>query len=208
MKRAKSNVEKSRTITIGYTKNIREQSEAIAKTPSQPTWNHPRSNDDALILLAKRVEHVLAQRDNNTLQRTWDQLIRSNSNDFPVLLHFATESLRLQSVRLVPNSERYSNFRKALFLQPFSIEMEIQNEDVIETTSVNTKTSKISSLSTDSAQRISTRSQLNTICNEMFQKPMMYASSEHTVNNKTIWQEAITHPKMEWPKDLIARMAI
>ena len=187
MKRADKNVEKSRTVTRGYAKNLREQSKATMKTLSPPTWKHPRNNDDALILLNKRVEKVLAQRNDTTLRRTWNQLIRSNSTDFPVLLYFAAESLRLQSIRLVPNSEHFPNFRKALFHEPFSMDMEtVLNKDEVEEINKDEAvetSSKVSSLSNSSSKRISARSQLNTTCNELFKQPMIYASTKHTENN-------------------------
>ena len=196
MKRTKSNVDKSRTTTRGYAKSILVQSDVIAKTSSQPTWKHPRTNDEALEILTKRIEQVLAHRNDNIHIRTWKQLLRSNSTDFPVLLRFVAESLQLRLIRLIPNYENLPDYRKALFHQPFSIDMEKDNDELVETSSkasVSSKNCKVSSLSTSSTKYISARAQLNSICNEILHQPMMHTSTEHKENNQSIWKTTDTH---------------
>ena len=165
------------------------------KFSSEPTWKYPRNDDQAYELLTKRIEDVLAQRNDKTRTQTWQNLLRNNSTDFPILLRFATETLHLRSIRVIPNHERQSIARKAQFLQPFSIDMETSNEELLDISSQNGRTNEVSSLSTSStkSKKITARAQLSIICNDHFKEPMIYVSSEHVENNKIIWKTSVTH---------------
>ena len=181
--------------TRGYAKPLRDQADKTMKSSSQPTWKYPRNDDQAYEMRTKRIEAVIAQHNDKNTSQAWQKILRNNSTDFPILLRFATETLHIRSIRVVPHDESYSIAKQAQFLQPFSIDLDINNEELIDISSQNSKTNEVSSLpmSSTKPKQITARSQLGIICKEHFKEPMINASSEHVENNKIIWKTTVTH---------------
>lgn len=197
-------VERFRIRTRSYTKQIRKQDDEIKRNESKPAWIYPRTPDHAKDLLTKRIEAVLPHLQTLKFNREWQAMNRNNKPSFAPLLCFAVDTLKLRSVRKVPEQQTESTIKRAQFLELFSIKIENKEWDAqdvsskVSTSSKSTsKFSKTSSQSSGSTKKASSHAKLHEICMDTFKSPMAYESVEITNNNKAIWATKVTHPSSD-----------
>ena len=112
-------VERFRIRTRSYTKQIRKQDDEIKRNESKPAWIYPRTPDHAKDLLTKRIEAVLPHLQISKFNREWQAMNRNNKPSFAPLLCFAVDTLKLRSVRKVPEQQTESTIKRAQFLELF-----------------------------------------------------------------------------------------
>ena len=91
-------------------------------------WVFPKTVTEGRDFLTKRIDSYLKGeirgKPDDKISAEWKEIVQKGKNDFPNMLNFAVDRLKLQSIRRQENYKRLSNVMKAKFLEPFHPKME------------------------------------------------------------------------------------
>ena len=148
-------------------------------------WVFPKTVTEGRDFLTKRIDSYLKGeirgKLDDKISKEWKEIVQKGKNDFPNMLNFAVDRLKLQSIRRQENYKRLSNVMKAKFLEPFHPKMEEETWEIISEANPASKPKP-------------SYDKLLKFCINQYKTPMTYSHEQIIKNGKQIWKTTVTHP--------------